>query len=110
MSDDVEMGSLADGKPGMEFSKAVTGKQAAVRYFAELRDAWQMVHFTVDQFIAQGDQVVMRGRCKFKSRLTGKTAESPKADFLRFRNGLIVEYFEFYDTAKAYAAATPDPA
>jgi ketosteroid isomerase-like protein len=107
MSDDVKMGSMADGQPGMEFSRSVTGKQLAKRYFADLNEAWQMIDFIADEFIAQGDQVVMRGRCCFKSRQTGKTAETPKADFVRFRNGLIVEYFEFYDTAKAFAAATP---
>ncbi|HEY0981823.1 nuclear transport factor 2 family protein [Schlesneria sp. T3-172] len=109
MCDDVRMTSLSDGNAGMEFTKALTGKEQAKNYFNELRATWEMLYFHADEFIEQGDRVVMLGRCSFKSKLTGKSAESPKADFFRFRDGKIVEYFDFYDTAKAYAAATPDP-
>jgi ketosteroid isomerase-like protein len=106
MADEVQMGSIADGKPGMEFSKSLSGKEAARQYFETLMEAWEMIFFTAEQFIAEGDWVVMRGRCKFQSRQTGKSAETPKADFVRFCEGRIVEYYEFYDTAKAFAAAT----
>ena len=107
MADDVQMGSLADGNAGMEFSQARTGKQQATQYFAQLSASWEMISFVAEEFIAQGDRVVMVGRCAFRSRSTGKTAESQKADIVRFRDGKIIEYMEFYDTAKAYAAATP---
>jgi ketosteroid isomerase-like protein len=34
--------------------------------------------------------------------------ESRKADFFRFRDGLVVEVVEFFDTAQAHAATRPD--
>lgn len=44
----------------------------------------------------------------FRHRKTGKVAESPKADVFRFRDGLIVEFAEFFDTARALADTHPD--
>lgn len=41
-------------------------------------------------------------------RRTGKVAHSAKADLFRFRDGLFVEFFEFFDTAGALAATQPD--
>lgn len=106
MSDNVRLKSLADGHSGMEFSRPHQGKQQAIHYFQELNAAWEMLYFHADEFIAQDDRVVMVGRCGFRSRSTGKSAESPKVDVVRFKDGQIVEYQEFYDTAKAFAAAT----
>jgi ketosteroid isomerase-like protein len=40
--------------------------------------------------------------------LTGKTAQSPEADIFRFRDGKIVEFVEFFDTAAAVAASQAD--
>lgn len=108
MADDIKMTSLASSHPAMEFTKPVQGKVQAEDYFAGLKAGWEMVHFTPEEFIAQGDRVVMLGRCAFRSRLTGKTAESPKADVYRFRDGRIVEFFDFYDTAAAYVAGQLD--
>ena len=110
MADDLEMRSAADGAPGMEFSAPRKGKAAAHDYFSGLDADWEMIHYTVHQIIADGDQVAVCGVCAFRNRKTGKAAESHVANRWRFRNGLAVEYFELYDTAKAFAAATPDPA
>jgi ketosteroid isomerase-like protein len=108
LADDVVMRSLADGAPGMELSRGRRGKTEAQQYFAELGAAWEMIHFTADTFIAEGDRVVMVGRCAFKHRQTGKAVESPKVDVFRFEKGKIVECMELYDTAGALAAARPD--
>jgi len=108
MTDDVTMRSLTAGAPGMAFTKANTGKAEARQYFSGLAADWEMVHFTPEEFIAQGDRVVVLSSCAFRYRKTGKAVESPKADVFRFRGGLIVEFFEFFDTARALAATRPD--
>jgi ketosteroid isomerase-like protein len=108
MADDIEMSSAADGAPGMEFSARRTGKAAADGYFSALAADWEMVHYTAEHFLADGDRVAVFGRCAFTNRHTGKTAETHVANLWRFRDGLAVEYFEIYDTAKAFAAAVPD--
>jgi ketosteroid isomerase-like protein len=109
MDDDIHMRSVADGAPGMEFSAPRRGKATVYGYFSALAADWEMIHYTVDEFLVDGDRVAVFGRCAFKNRKTGKTAETHVANLWRFRNGSAVEYFEMYDTAKAFAAATPEP-
>jgi ketosteroid isomerase-like protein len=110
MAEDVEMRSIADGSPGMEFSAPRKGRDAAHAYFSTLAADWEMVHFTPEEFIVDGDRVVVFSNVEFRNRRTGKSAASPVVARWRFRDGEVVEYFEFYDTAKAFAAATPDRA
>jgi ketosteroid isomerase-like protein len=59
---------------------------------------------TVDHFVAQGDRVVMLGRCAWKHRATGKFVDTPKADAITLADGKIVGFMEYYDTAQALAA------
>ena len=106
--DEVEFGSLADGAPGMEFTARASEKGDVRRYFQRLAQDWEMVHFYAHQFIAQGDYVVMRGECRWRNRHTNKQVSTPKADFFRMQGGRVVEFFEFYDTAAAFAAARKD--
>lgn len=107
MADDVVMQSVADGAHGMDFMKSRRGKAEVATYFSGLATDWEMNHFTTKEFISQGDRVVVLSSVSFRNRKTNKTAESPKADVFRFRDGLIVEYFEFFDTAGALAATLP---
>ncbi|MBN9119642.1 MAG: nuclear transport factor 2 family protein [Planctomycetes bacterium] len=107
MADDIEMRSVADGAPGMEFSAPRKGKGTVQGYFTALAADWELIYYTVDEFLVDGDRVATFGRCAFRNRKTGKTAETAVANRWRFRDGLAVEFYELYDTAKAFAAATP---
>lgn len=64
-----------------------------------------MNYYTVDEFIAQGDRVVMVGRCGWRNKKSGATIDTPKVDILTIRDSRIVDFFELYDTAKVLAAA-----
>ena len=57
MADNIRILSLAAGAPGVEFTKEVRSKADLQRYFQGLRDDWQMVHYTPDHFIVDGDRV-----------------------------------------------------
>ena len=105
IADDVKWRSIADGAAGMEFTRPCNCKADVQRYFAELGERWEMTHYTVDEFIAQDDRVVMIGSCGWRSRSNGAVLDTPKADVFRMKDGKIVEFYEFYDTAKALAAA-----
>jgi len=108
LAPDVVLRSIARGEPAMKFSATRRSRAEVGQYFAELAEQWEMLEFHAEEFIAQGDRVVMLGHCAWRFRATGKTAESPVAHVWRFRDGEAVEYFEFYDTARAFAAAIPD--
>ena len=105
MSDDVVFRSLAGGAPGMEFTRHCACKEDVRGYFAGLSLDWQMIHYTPEYFIAEGDRVAVKSTCAWKSKRTQKVVETPKADFFLFSNGKIIEFFEFYDTAKVFEAA-----
>ena len=102
----IKFGSLADGQEPLTFARAYDGCEALGQYFDGLNAEWEMIDYATDEFVAQGDAVVMRGSCAWKNRRTGKVMTTPKLDFWRIRDGKAVEFYEYYDTAKAYAAAS----
>lgn len=75
---------------------------------AQIREAyrrWDASRGADSELFAAGDRVVMLGRCGWRHRRSGIAIDTPKADFLRRRAGRIVEFYEFFDTAMALAAA-----
>ena len=106
MTDDVNFRSLADGAKTMEFTRTSSCKDDVKRYFTGLTSDWEMIYYRIDEYIAQGDRIVALGHVSFKNKRTGKVLETSKADFHRFRDGKICEFFEFYDTAQTIEKAT----
>ena len=100
----IAFGSLAHGPPGSAYLTNYQSRDELTGYFAGLAQDWEMMEYEVEHFVAQGDRVVMLGRCAWRYRKTGKVVWTPKADSWRFENGKAVEYFEFYDTAQVLAA------
>ena len=105
MDDSILFRSLAAGAPGMEFTIDCHGKEDLLRYFGGLKEGWQMVHYTPQEFITEGDRVVVLSTCSFVNRNTQKKMDTPKCDVFLFKNGKIVDFFEFYDTYRCIAAA-----
>ena len=103
----IRFGSLAQGPPVMAFAANYSNRDALRGYFDGLVAEWEMIHYTVDEFVAQGDTVVMRGSTSWRHKGTGRAVETPKLDFWRFRDGKAVEFYEYFDTARVFAAATP---
>lgn len=107
-AEDIVMRSPGGNTAQFQFAKNRHGKADAARYFAELGAAWELIHFTPEDFIAEADRVVVVSHVAFKYRETGKQAESPKVDIFRFKDGKAVEFTELFDTATALAATQPD--
>jgi len=107
MADDVRCYSIAAGPPEAEFTAPINSKKDFERYFKGLLDDWEMIHYTTNEFIAEGERVAVRGSTAWRNRKTGKLVDTPKADFWTFRDGKAVEFHEFYDTAALIAAAKP---
>lgn len=106
-SDHIKFGSLAQGAPPVTFTATATGKDQMRGYFDGLLSGWTMNYYKVDYMIAEGDMVAVVGSTSWTNKATGKVAESPKVDVWRFNAGLAVEFYEYYDTSKVFAAATP---
>ncbi|MCC6889186.1 MAG: nuclear transport factor 2 family protein [Hyphomicrobiales bacterium] len=105
LADNISFGSLAGGAfEALPFATFFDRRAELRRYFEGLLNDWEMIHFTAQEFVAQGDAVVMRGATAWRNRRTGKTFATPKIDFWRFRNGKAIEFFEYFDTAGALQA------
>ena len=106
LANDMKFGSLAGGAAHLINASNSTGKEAMRAFFTMVPKSWLLLSFSVDEFVAQGDTVVMRGRISWQNKRTGKVFSSPKFDYWRFKNGQVVEYFEACDTAGIQAAAS----
>ncbi|MGI9407787.1 MAG: nuclear transport factor 2 family protein [Hyphomicrobiaceae bacterium] len=107
LDDQVDFRSLAMGSgSGAEFTSPLSSKTAVKGYFDGLLEQWQMIHYTVDDYVAEGDMVCAIGSTAWTHKGTGKTVDTPKVDVWRFRDGKAVAFFEFYDTAALFAGAS----
>ena len=104
MTDDVDFRSLAQGCTGLEFTCNKTTKNDMGEYFKGLAETFEMVHYTVDRFITEGDSVVVMGSTSWKHRNTGKVFDTPKVDVVTFKEGKICAFYEYYDTAMVQEA------
>ena len=99
MAEDVDFRSLADGSTGLEFTENRISKHEVKNYFEGLLATFKMIHYTVDQFVTEGDTVVAIGSTSWQNIQTGKSFNSPKVDVIKFQDGKITAFFEYYDTA-----------
>ena len=105
-ADNIAFGSLAQGAPVQaNYLTAYSSRDALKEYFAGLTRDWEMIEYVTEHYVAQGDRVVVLGRCSWRFKKNGKVVSTPKADSWRIVNGKAVEYFEYYDTAQVHAAA-----
>jgi uncharacterized protein len=105
-ADNVAFGSLAQGRAaGANYLTAYNSRDALADYFAGLARDWEMLDWHNQDFIAQGDRVVVLVHCTWRNKHTGKVVATPKADVWRLANGKAVEFYEYYDTAQVHAAA-----
>lgn len=95
----MKFGSLLQGN-GAAYLTAYQSRDELVQYFAGLRNDWDMIEYVPEHFVAQGDRVVMLGRCSWRFKRNGKVVSTPKANSWRFADGKAVEFYEFYDTAQ----------
>jgi ketosteroid isomerase-like protein len=105
-ADNFKFGSIAQGGHGAAYLTAYQSRDSLAEYFGGIQRDWDMIEFVTDQFVAQGDRVVMLGHCSWRFKKTGKVVSTPKADAWRFAAGKAVEFYEYYDTAQLRDATT----
>ena len=103
--ENIDFGSIAQGNaPATRYLTSYSSRNQLKDYFEGLARDWEMIEYVADQFVAQGDRVIMLGRCSYRFRKTGKVVSTPKCDSWRIVNGKAVEFFEYYDTAQLHEA------
>lgn len=104
--DGIEFGTIAQRETAVPYMVAYSRRDELRGYFEGITRDWEMVDYAAEHFVAQGDRVVMLGRCSWRAKATGQVVSTPKADSFRMRDGKIVEYFEYFDTAQVRDAMT----
>ena len=77
------------------------GKDAVKQLFAELGSYWESFAITPDEFVEQGDTVVVLSHSESKAKDTGRDVKLPWVHVWGFRDGKVVEVQALTDTAVA---------
>jgi len=87
------------GPAEIPFGGTRHGKEQVAQFFAAIAGSLEVQDFGVDRFIAQGDMVVALGHERMRVKTTGRTYETQWAHVFTVRDGKIVEFREYADTA-----------
>src|SRR6202012_2908995 len=69
---EISFGSIPRGAEPMAFATQYDDRAKLREYFDGLLGDWSMKHYTMTEFVAQGDAVVARGSCAWTNKRTGK--------------------------------------
>jgi ketosteroid isomerase-like protein len=84
------------------------GREKVGEFFSLVNELQEALQFEPTEFIAQGDKVVVLGNYTWRLKANGKEFSSDFAHVCTVKDGKIVRFHEYTDTAaasKAYAAA-----
>lgn len=103
--------------PGAPFTGKRRGCEPVREVFRMQQELMTVREFTVNEFIAQGDKVVVLGHGAWTVKDTGQDFESDWVDVFTIKNGSIAAFRDFMDTGAALKAfqcdalpAAPRPA
>ena len=100
----VEMRTVLSEEVPSKLAGHKKSRLEAGEYFAALARDWEMNYYDAYQFVADGDDVVMIGRCAWRHRETGAEVDTPKVDIWHFENGRATRFMEMFDSL-AFARA-----
>ena len=102
ISDDVEW-QLPEVE-SIPFTGKRKGLESIGQFFAQVGDAQDVLQFEPGLYIAQGEKVAVQGHYAWRVKANGRSYESDFAHVFTLRNGKIVGFQEYFDTAVAAAA------
>jgi ketosteroid isomerase-like protein len=80
-------------------SGRVSGREAVGSFFAKLDETQEFTHFEPQEFIAQGDKVVVSGNYKGRTRTAGREFDIDWLHVFTVRDGRVTALREYSDTA-----------
>lgn len=86
------------------FAGTWRGRQGVEKFLATLGSTQEVVEFQPEQFVAQGDTVIVLGRFVMRVKATGRTSRSEWAHVWTIRRGEVAVVREYVDTAAVSAA------
>jgi ketosteroid isomerase-like protein len=89
---------------GASFGGQRKGRDAVGGFFSNLADEQDSVSFEPREFVAQGDKVVALGSYNWRVKQNGREYGGEWAHVFTVRDGRIVGFHEYMDSAQAEAA------
>lgn len=83
------------------------GKEQVRKFFGLLHDNLEFTSFEPREFVAQGDLVIILGHDTGKVRKTGKSFDEDWVHVVRYRDGQLIHFQAFIDTAQMVADFSP---
>lgn len=81
------------------------GKAQAMEVLAAIGELFELKRYEHEQLIVEGERAAVLSQTSFVQRATGRTLSMRLINFIRVRNGKIVEFREFSDTFDAVEQA-----
>ena len=85
-----------------------SGREEVAQFFTALGATLETQQFEPQEFIAQGDKVVVLGHERHRVKSTGRTYEGDWVQVFTLRDGKVVRYREYVDTSALVAAFRGD--
>jgi ketosteroid isomerase-like protein len=82
------------------------GRAEVAKFFQQVGETWEFRAFEPREYIASGDQVAVLGSYFFTSRATGRSASCDWVMVWKMRDGKVVHFQEYTDTAVLRDALT----
>jgi uncharacterized protein len=95
--------------PEMEnvpFAGTWRGREQVEQFFSIVAQTQDVVEFDLEDFIAQGDKVVVLGRFSQRVKSTGRISTSAWAHVWTVKDGRVTHFYEYVDTAAVSRAHT----
>ncbi len=83
------------------FAGPCHGRRAVLENIARIHADYDLEKYAINRMIAQDDLVAVHADVGFRYKSTGNLVAIDKVDLFRMRDGKIVEFNEFFDTASA---------
>jgi ketosteroid isomerase-like protein len=81
------------------FSRPLRGKALAAQMLATIEVMYENLGSTIHELVIDGDRVALHRTSKMRNRGSGEVIQLDVCDFIRFRDGLVVEFSEYPDSA-----------
>jgi ketosteroid isomerase-like protein len=95
------------GPPELPTAGERRGREQVAQFFMALNDVLDVQQFEPRTFIADGDRVVVLGADTAVVRASGRSLTSSWAHVFTVRNGAVVAFEEYMDTAALVAELKP---
>lgn len=92
--------------PHISFGGSCHGRESVRAYFEAINTGQEILQFEAQQFVAQGDTVVVLGHYAWRVKATGLEYHSDWVHVCTVRNGQVIRFREHLDTAAAVRAHT----